>query len=58
MIEKVRPKVFIFGGLNEFGQTVNDLFLITIGRRLKVRCMDTLGKKPAPRIGHSLTYIS
>lgn len=31
---------------------------MTISKRAKVWILETIGKKPSPRTGHSLSYIS
>lgn len=57
LVEKIWPKIFVFGGLNENNVTTNDLYLISITKRVKSRCIETIGKKPSPWIGHALVYI-
>ena len=33
------------------------MYIININKKIKVRLLDSIGKWPAPRTGHSLSYL-
>ena len=50
--------MYIFGGINENGESLNDLWVLKVGREILFWTKpDTKGRAPPPRFSHSMHYI-
>lgn len=50
--------IYFFGGLDEYGFTTNDLYVLRVGTPMLYWSKpETKGVGPCPRFGHSMHYV-